>query len=88
MIKSELISYVTKKRKNETVINLIHTYTCDALEWGWEVEIEDFGNFTIQYNPPRTAHNPKTGLKFSTLNTCKLFFKADQILQDRVNASL
>ena len=56
-----------------------------ALGQGGRVEIRDFGSFSLNYHPPRSGRNPKTGEADSVAAKCTPHFKAGKALRKRVD---
>ena len=56
-----------------------------ALAAGDRVEIRGFGSFGLNYRPPRTARNPKTGEKVAVPGKRVPHFKAGKELRERVS---
>ena len=50
------------------------------------IEIRGFGSFSVNYRPPRTGRNPKTGVTVAVLAKYAPHFKAGKEMRDRVNA--
>lgn len=92
MVKSELISLITKQIKTlsqkdvETSVNHILETMSTALSHGDRLEFRGFGSFSLRYQPPRDAWNPKTKEKVATIGKHRPHFKAGKELRDRVNA--
>lgn len=59
-----------------------------ALVTGGRVEIRGFGSFGLNYRPPRTARNPKTGTPVDVPGKWTPHFKAGKELRERVAASV
>ena len=93
MIKSELIIALSKtqneiaKEDIEAAINCILDQMSKTLTVGGHVEIRGFGSFTLNYQEPRTARNPKTGERIHIQGKNRIRFKPGKELRDRVNAS-
>ncbi|QRM20757.1 integration host factor subunit beta [Dechloromonas sp. TW-R-39-2] len=58
-----------------------------ALAAGNRVEIRGFGSFALNYRPPRTGRNPKTGEKVAVRGKFVPHFKAGKELRDLVDTS-
>ncbi len=54
-----------------------------ALIKGQRIEIRGFGSFSLNYRPPRTGRNPKTGEKVDVAAKYVPHFKPGKELQDR-----
>lgn len=52
---------------------------------GDRVEIRGFGSFDLNYRPPRSARNPKTGAKVQVPATWTPHFKPGKRLRERVD---
>lgn len=93
MVKSELISLITKQIKTlsqkdvEVSINHILEIMSNGLSKGTRLEFRGFGSFSLRYQPPRDAWNPKTKEKVATIGKHRPHFKAGKELRDRVNAN-
>ena len=59
-----------------------------ALAAGNRVEIRGFGSFSLNYRPPRTGRNPKTGEKVAVPGKYVPHFKAGKELRERVEQNL
>ena len=53
---------------------------------GRRIEIRGFGSFQIDYRPPRTGRNPKTGEKVPVPAKFVPHFKAGRELRERVDS--
>ena len=90
MNKSELVeklaerAKITKKRA-EQVVNLVFEQMTEALRRGDRIEIRGFGSFGLNYRPPRTGRNPKTGEKVQVPRKYVPHFKAGKELRERVD---
>jgi integration host factor subunit beta len=60
----------------------------ESLAQGDRIEIRGFGSFGLNYRPPRTGRNPKSGQKVSVPEKFVPHFKAGKELRDRVDAGL
>lgn len=93
MIKSEFITTLAAKcdkmSENEIAdcVNLLLKYISDNLAQGGRVEARDFGSFDITHRPSRVAHNPKTLVKLTIDEKCRVHFKPGKELRERVNQS-
>ena len=54
---------------------------------GHRVEIRGFGTFNLNYRPPRTGRNPKTGAQVAVPAKYTPHFKAGKELRERVDVS-
>ena len=59
-----------------------------SLARGDRVEIRGFGSFALNYRPPRTGRNPKTGEKVLVPEKHVPHFKAGKEMRDRVEQSV
>jgi len=55
---------------------------------GHRVEIRGFGTFNLNYRPPRTGRNPKTGAQVAVPAKYTPHFKAGKELRERVDVSV
>ena len=55
---------------------------------GDRIEIRCFGSFALNYRPPRTGRNPKSGEKVSVPAKWVPHFKAGKELRERVDQSI
>jgi integration host factor subunit beta len=56
-----------------------------ALITGDRIEIRGFGSFALNYRPPRTGRNPKSGEKVLVPEKYVPHFKAGKELRERVD---
>ncbi len=56
-----------------------------ALAKGHRVEIRGFGSFALNFRPPRTGRNPKTGENVAVPGKYVPHFKAGKELRERVS---
>ena len=91
MTKSELIEIITAKQKHlpakdvELALKQILEIMSDALSQGERIEIRGFGSFGLNYRPPRTGRNPKSGEKVHVPEKRVPHFKAGKELRERVD---
>ena len=91
MTKSELIEIITAKQKHlpakdvELALKQILEIMSDALSSGERIEIRGFGSFGLNYRPPRTGRNPKSGEKVQVPEKHVPHFKAGKELRERVD---
>jgi integration host factor subunit beta len=91
MTKSELIEIITAKQKHlpakdvELALKQILEIMSDALSQGERIEIRGFGSFGLNYRPPRTGRNPKSGEKVQVPQKHVPHFKAGKELRERVD---
>lgn len=93
MIKSVLKKRISDKLLNlseETVsagVDVILDAIGNSLSAGKRVEIRGFGSFSLSYQEPRNAHNPKTLERMVVPAKYALHFKPGSILKKRINES-
>ncbi|MBX9965254.1 MAG: HU family DNA-binding protein, partial [Burkholderiales bacterium] len=56
-----------------------------SLSQGQRIEIRGFGSFGLNYRPPRTGRNPKSGEKVQVPAKYVPHFKAGKELRERVD---
>ncbi len=59
----------------------------ETLVDGHRVEIRGFGTFSLNYRPPRTGRNPKTGAQVAVPSKYTPHFKAGKELRECVDVS-
>lgn len=90
MVKSELINRLAEKQENlslrdvELSVNHILDRMTHSLSTGQRIEIRGFGSFSLHYRPPRSAHNPKTGVRVKTQGKYSPHFKPGKEVRERV----
>ena len=91
MTRSDLIAKVSSRypqliaKDVEIAVNAIfHSMTATLIE-GHRIEIRDFGSFGINFRPPRTGRNPRTGELVSVPGRHVPHFKPGKELRERVN---
>jgi integration host factor subunit beta len=88
--KSELITRVARRhpqlieKDSEVAVNTILAVMADGLTKGQRIEIRGFGNFGLNYRPPRTGRNPKTGKPVAVPAKYVPHFKTGKELRERV----
>jgi integration host factor subunit beta len=71
MTKSELIAKLAARypqlvaKDAELAVKTILDAMARSLSQGQRIEIRGFGSFDLNYRPPRTGRNPKSGTKVS-----------------------
>ena len=91
MTKSELIELIAAKQGHlpakdvELAVKQILEIMSDALAQGSRIEIRGFGSFGLNYRPPRTGRNPKSGEKVQVPQKHVPHFKAGKELRERVD---
>ena len=93
MTRSELIDalaarfpQLTAQDAEVAVKELLDALT-GALIQGQRIEIRGCGSFSLNYHPPRTGRNPKTGEKVDVPAKYVPHFKPGKELRDRVDAA-
>lgn len=91
MTKSELIDRLAARfpqlvaKDADFVVKMILDAMSDALARGGRIEIRGFGSFALNYRPPRTGRNPKSGDKVQVPEKWVPHFKAGKELRERVD---
>ena len=91
MTKSELIAQLAERfpqlvaKDADYAVKMILDAMTDALARGDRIEIRGFGSFALNYRPPRTGRNPKSGEKVHVPEKYVPHFKAGKELRDRVD---
>ena len=91
MTKSELIARLAERfpqlvaKDADFAVKMILDAMSDALVRGHRIEIRGFGSFALNYRPPRTGRNPKSGEKVSVPSKWVPHFKAGKELRERVS---
>jgi integration host factor subunit beta len=91
MTKSELVERLLArhphlyKRDIETIVNIIFGQTAAALGRGDRVELRGFGTFSIKHRKAHIGRNPRTGDEVQVSDKGHAYFRAGQVLRDRVN---
>lgn len=91
MTKSELINMLATRynqlvaKDAELAVKAILDAMSHSLAQGDRIEIRGFGSFGLNYRPPRTGRNPKTGDKVLVPEKHVPHFKAGKELRDRVD---
>ena len=94
MTKSELIVRLAERfpqlvtKDADFAVKMILDAMADALVRGHRIEIRGFGSFALNYRPPRTGRNPKSGEKVSVPSKWVPHFKAGKELRERVDQAL
>ena len=92
MTKSELIAKLAGHypqlvaKDAEFAVNAILDAMIMSLVKGKRIEIRGFGTFKINYRPPRTGRNPKSGEKVPVPEKFVPHFKPGRELRERVNS--
>lgn len=91
MTRSELIAALAQRfpqlvqKDAELAVTEILTAITEALSKGHRIEIRGFGSFALNYRPPRTGRNPKTGESVPVPAKYVPHFKAGKALRERVS---
>ena len=91
MTRSDLIAKLAERypqlltRDAELVVKVILDAMSGALAKGGRIEIRGFGSFALNYRPPRTGRNPKSGEKVQVPAKYVPHFKAGKELRERVD---
>ena len=90
MTKSELIERLAKHypqlvvQDAQVVVRTILDVLAESLTRGQRVEIRGFGSFGLNYRPPRTGRNPKSGDEVQVPAKYVPHFKVGKELRDRI----
>jgi len=90
MTKSELIERLAKHypqlvvQDAQVVVRTILDALAESLTRGQRVEIRGFGSFGLNYRPPRTGRNPKSGEEVQVPAKYVPHFKVAKELRDRI----
>ena len=93
MTKSELIAQLAERfpqlvaKDADYAVKMILDAMTDALARGDRIEIRGFGSFALNYRPPRTGRNPKSGEKVLVPEKYVPHFKPGKELRERVDLS-
>jgi integration host factor subunit beta len=91
MTKSELIARLAERfpqlvaKDADFAVKMLLDAMTDALSQGDRIEIRGFGSFALNYRPPRTGRNPKSGEKVQVPEKYVPHFKAGKELRERVD---
>ena len=94
MTKSDLIARLAERfpqlvaKDADFAVKMILDAMSEALVRGDRIEIRGFGSFALNYRPPRTGRNPKSGEKVSVPSKWVPHFKAGKELRERVDQSI
>jgi integration host factor subunit beta len=92
MTKSELIARLARRypqlvaKDAEVAVKIILDAMIMILVKGQRIEIRGFGSFKINYRPPRTGRNPKSGEKVPVPEKYVPHFKPGRELRERVDS--
>ena len=90
MTKSELIAQLAERfpqlvaKDADLAVKMILDAMSEALVRGDRIEIRGFGSFSLNYRPPRTGRNPKTGDAVALSGKYVPHFKPGKELRERV----
>ena len=93
MTRSDLITALASRFTHltatdaEIAVKVILDAIGDSLAKGGRIEIRGFGSFSLNYRPPRTGRNPKSGEPVSVPAKHVPHFKAGQEMRERVEKS-
>ena len=91
MTKSELIDRLAAQfpqlvaKDAELAVKMILDAMAESLAKGERIEIRGFGSFGLNFRPPRTGRNPKSGEKVQVPQKHVPHFKAGKELRERVD---
>lgn len=91
MTRSDLIAKLAERypqlvaKDAELAVKVILDAMAGTLARGGRIEIRGFGSFALNYRPPRTGRNPKTGDKVQVPAKYVPHFKAGKELRERVD---
>ncbi|MBL8528112.1 MAG: integration host factor subunit beta [Burkholderiales bacterium] len=91
MTKSDLIARLAVRypqlvaKDAELAVKMILDAMAKCLSEGRRIEIRGFGSFGLNYRPPRTGRNPKSGEKVQVPAKHVPHFKAGKELRERVD---
>ena len=91
MTKSELIDRLAAQfpqlvaKDAELAVKMILDAMAESLAKGERIEIRGFGSFGLNYRPPRTGRNPKSGERVQVPEKHVPHFKAGKELRERVD---
>ena len=93
MVKSQLIASLAVHIPSLTLhdvelsVNHLLDHMTASLTKGERIEIRGFGSMNLHYRKARQAHNPKNGLRVTTIAKFTPHFKPGKALRERVNNS-
>jgi len=91
MTRSDLIAKLAERypqllaKDAELAVKVILDTMAGILTRGGRIEIRGFGSFSLNYRPPRTGRNPKSGEKVQVPAKYVPHFKAGKELRERVD---
>ena len=92
MTKSELIEILARRQAHlkaddvDLAVKSLLEMMGGSLSAGDRIEIRGFGSFGLNYRPPRTGRNPKSGEKVHVPEKYVPHFKAGKELRERVDS--
>ena len=92
MTKSELIARLAERfpqlvaKDADFAVKVVLDAMTAALARADRIEIRGFGSFALNYRPPRTGRNPKSGEKVQVPAKHVPHFKAGKELRERVDS--
>jgi len=93
MTRSDLIKRINDRfpaftnKDIETSISALIGGIRDTLSAGGRIEVRGFGSFSLNYRPPRTGRNPKTGESVAVPAKRAPHFRASKALAEAVDSS-
>ncbi|NNE63618.1 MAG: integration host factor subunit beta [Gammaproteobacteria bacterium] len=90
MTRADLIKILSKKQKHlakkdvELAIRSLINIMGFSLSSGERIEIRGFGSFNLNYRPPRSGRNPRTGEQVNISAKYVTYFKPGKELRKRV----
>ena len=93
MTRSELILLLSNRfqqlspKDAELAVKEILDAISESLIQGRRIEIRGFGSFSLNYRPPRTGRNPKTGEKVNVPAKYVPHFKSGKEMREGVDRS-
>ena len=91
IVKSKLLKQLSDNYPNflkkdlEKALNIVLNEIKLALNKGENVELRDFGTWSVQTQKARQSRNPKTGKKLETPEKKKIRFKMSKKLFKKIN---
>jgi integration host factor subunit beta len=91
MTRSDLIAKLAERypqllaKDAELAVKVVLDTMAEILMRGGRIEIRGFGSFALNYRPPRTGRNPKSGDKVQVPAKYVPHFKAGKELRERVD---
>lgn len=94
MTRSELIERLAHRHPQllatdvELAVKTLLDTMANSLRAGKRIEVRGFGSFLLNWRPPRTGRNPKTGERVSVPGKFAPHFKPGKELRERVIGSV